>query len=174
MEAAQTGHLVFTTLHANNSASSITRLLDMEVPHYLITSSLLGVLAQRLVRRLCTCSLERPVSEAEAHICRLNIGTPVRVPNALSSEEKEKAKAEQRLCPRCQGSGYKGRVGVYELMPVTASIKTAIREQRSNQELQDLACQEGMVTLADYGRELVRAGITSVAELQRLSSSAFD
>jgi type IV pilus assembly protein PilB len=174
MEAAQTGHLVLTTLHANNSASSITRLLDMEVPHYLITSSLLGVMAQRLVRRLCTCSVERPVSEAEAHLCRLSVGTPIRAPNALSAEDKEKAKAEQRLCPRCQGTGYKGRVGVYELMPINTGIKTAIREQRSNQELQDLACQEGMVTLEDYGRALVRDGITSVAELQRLSSSAFD
>jgi len=174
MEAAQTGHLVLTTLHANNSASSITRLLDMEVPHYLITSSLLGVLSQRLVRRLCTCSIERPVSEAEARISNLNVGTPIRAPNALSAEEKEKAKAEQRLCPRCQGTGYKGRVGVYELMSVSGDIKTAIREQRSSQEIQDLARQDGMVTLEEYGRALVRDGITSVAELQRLSSSAFD
>jgi len=174
MEAAQTGHLVLTTLHANNSASSITRLLDMEVPHYLITSSLLGVLSQRLVRRLCTCSVERPVSEAEARLCNLTVGTPIRAPNALSAEEKEKAKAEQRLCPRCQGTGYKGRVGVYELMPVSGSIKKAIREQRSSQEIQDLARNDGMVTLEEYGRTLVRDGITSVAELQRLSSSAFD
>jgi len=174
MEAAQTGHLVLTTLHANNSASSITRLLDMEVPHYLITSSLLGVLSQRLVRRLCTCSVERPVSEAEARLCNLPVGTPIRVPNALSAEEKEKAKSEQRLCPRCQGTGYKGRVGVYELMPVSGSIKTAIRDQKSGQEIQDLARSDGMVTLEEYGRALVRDGITSVAELQRLSSSAFD
>jgi len=174
MEAAQTGHLVLTTLHANNSASSITRLLDMEVPHYLITSSLLGVLSQRLVRRLCTCSVERPVTEAEARISNLSVGTPIRAPNALSSEEKEKAKAEQRLCPRCQGTGYKGRVGVYELMSVSGDIKTAIREQRSSQEIQHLARQDGMVTLEEYGRALVRDGITSVAELQRLSSSAFD
>jgi type IV pilus assembly protein PilB len=175
MEAAQTGHLVLTTLHANNSASSITRLLDMDVPHYLMTSSLLGVLSQRLVRRLCTeCSVSRPVSEAEAAITRLAVGTPIRAPNALSAQEKEKAKQEQRLCTRCQGTGYKGRVGVYELMPVTNSIKTAIREQRSSQEIQELACQEGMVTLEHYGRALVRDGITSVAELQRLCSSAFD
>jgi len=175
MEAAQTGHLVLTTLHANNSASSITRLLDMEVPHYLITSSLLGVLAQRLVRRLCTeCSVARPVSDAEAGLTGLPVGTPIRAPNALSAEEKEKAKQEQRLCPRCQGTGYKGRVGVYELMLATGNIKTAIREQKSSQQIQELACQEGMVTLADYGRALVKDGITSVAELQRLSSSAFD
>lgn len=174
MEAAQTGHLVLTTLHANNSASSITRLLDMEVPHYLITSSLLGVLSQRLVRRLCTCSVERPVSEAEAMVCNLSVGMPIRAPNALSADEKEKAKAEQRLCPRCQGTGYKGRVGVYELMSVSGSIKTAIRDQRSSQEIQDLARQEGMVTLEEYGRALVRDGITSIAELKRLSSTAFD
>jgi type IV pilus assembly protein PilB len=102
------------------------------------------------------------------------VGTPIRAPNSLSAEEKEKAKAEQRLCPRCQGTGYKGRVGIYELMPVTGSIKTAIREQRSSQEIQDLARNDGMVTLEEYGRALVRDGITSVAELQRLSSSAFD
>jgi type IV pilus assembly protein PilB len=174
MEAAQTGHLVLTTLHANNSASSITRLLDMNVPHYLITSSLLGVLAQRLVRRLCTCSLERPLSEADAQLCRMPVGTPIRVPNALSAEEKQKAKIEQRLCPRCQGTGYKGRIGVYELMGVSQSIKSAIRDHRSSQEIQDLAQQEGMVTLEDYGRMLVRDGITSTAELKRLSSLAFD
>jgi type IV pilus assembly protein PilB len=175
MEAAQTGHLVLTTLHANNSASSITRLLDMEVPHYLITSSLLGVLAQRLVRRLCTeCSVSRPVTEAEAALTRLPVGTPIRAPNALSAEEKEKAKREQRLCNRCQGTGYKGRVGVYELMSLSNNIKTAIRDQRSNQEIQEAACQEGMVTLEDYARNLVRDGITSVAELQRVCSSAFD
>jgi len=175
MEAAQTGHLVLTTLHANNSASSITRLLDMDVPHYLITSSLLGVLSQRLVRRLCTeCSVSRPVTESEASLTHLPVGTPIRAPNALSAEEKEKAKREQRLCARCQGTGYRGRVGVYELMQVSPSIKAAIRDQRSSQEIQETACQEGMVTLEEYARALVRDGITSVSELQRLSSSAFD
>ena len=175
MEAAQTGHLVLTTLHANNSSSSITRLLDMEVPHYLITSSLLGVLSQRLVRRLCTeCSVSRPVSEAETALTRLPVGTPIRAPNALSAEEKEKAKKEQRLCPRCHGTGYKSRVGVYELMTVSSAIKAGIRDQRSSQELQELACQEGMVTLEDYGRALVRDGITSTTELQKLCSTTFD
>ena len=175
MEAAQTGHLVLTTLHANNSASSITRLLDMEVPHYLITSSLLGVLAQRLVRRLCPeCSTSRPVSEAEANITRLPIGTPIRFPTVLSAEEKAKAKREQRLCSRCQGTGYKGREGIYELMAVSNTIKTAIRDQRSSQELQDAARDEGMITLEDYCRVLVKDGITSVAELKRISSAGFD
>ena len=174
MEAAQTGHLVLTTLHANNSASSITRLLDMEVPHYLITSSLLGVLAQRLVRRLCPeCSTSRPVSEAEAALTRLPIGTPIRFPTVLSGEEKERAKREQRLCSRCQGTGYKGREGIYELMTVSNTIKTAIRDQRSSQELQDAAKDEGMVTLEDYCRVLVKDGITSVAELKRISSAGF-
>jgi type IV pilus assembly protein PilB len=102
------------------------------------------------------------------------VGTPIRAPNALSAEEKEKAKREQRLCSRCQGTGYKGRVGVYELMPVSSGIKSAIRDHKSSQDIQETACQEGMVTLEDYARALVRDGITSVAELQRLSSSAFD
>jgi len=174
MEAAQTGHMVLTTLHANNCASSITRLLDMEVPHYLITSSLLGVLSQRLVRRLCTCSIERPATEREAALVKIPVGTPLRAPNALTAEEKEKAKNEQRLCIRCNGSGYKGRIGVYELMKVSNALKMAIREHKSSQELQEMACHEGMVTLEDYCRRLVREGMTSVAELQRINSSAFE
>ncbi len=173
MEAAQTGHLVLTTLHANNSASSITRLLDLDVPDYLITSTLLGVLSQRLVRRLCTeCSLPRPISEAEALLTNLRVGTPIRIAQVLSSEERTLAKQENRLCPRCHGVGYRGRLGVYELMPVNRTIKDAIKTGKSTQEIQELATMNGMKTLEDYGRELVRDGLTSVAELQKLVSMA--
>ena len=173
MEAAQTGHLVLTTLHANNSASSITRLLDMDVPDYLITSTLLGVLSQRLVRRLCTeCSLPRPVTELEASITNLRVGAPIRSAQVLSADEKKLAKQEQRLCSRCHGVGYRGRLGVYELMPVNRDIKDAIKAGKSTQEIQEIATLQGMKTLEDYCRDLVRDGLTSVAELQKLVSMA--
>jgi type IV pilus assembly protein PilB len=173
MEAAQTGHLVLTTLHANNSASSITRLLDMDVPDYLITSTLLGVLSQRLVRRLCTeCSLPRPVSELESSITNLRVGTPIRSAQVLSAEEKKLAKQEKRLCSLCHGVGYRGRLGVFELMPVNREIKDAIKSGKSTQDIQELAVLQGMKTLVDYGRDLVKDGLTSVAELQKLVSMA--
>jgi len=171
MEAAQTGHLVLSTLHANNSASSVTRLLDMGVPHYLMTSSLLGVLAQRLVRSLCTsCSQEHKANEAEANLLQVEPGTTIRKAKVLSQEQRTLAKQEGTLCPKCQGKGYKGRLGVYELMPVNKEIKDAIKEGRSSAEIETAAVQSGMKTLEAYGRQLVLDGLTSIAEFQKLVS----
>jgi type IV pilus assembly protein PilB len=171
MEAAQTGHLVLSTLHANNSASSVTRLLDMGVPHYLMTSSLLGVLAQRLVRRLCpSCSEEHEASEAEANLLQVEPGTKIRKANVLTQEQRALAKQEGTLCPKCQGKGYKGRLGVYELMPVNKEIKEAIKEGRTSAEIEDAAVQSGMKTLEAYGRQLVLDGLTSIADFQKLVS----
>lgn len=171
MEAAQTGHLVLSTLHANNSASSVTRLLDMGVPHYLMTSSLLGVLAQRLVRRLCTsCSEIDEASEVETNLLQVEPGTTIRKAKVLTQEQRTLAKQEGTLCPKCQGKGYKGRVGVYELMQVNKEIKDAIKKGRSSAEIEDAAVQSGMKTLEAYGRQLVLDGLTSIAEFQKLVS----
>ena len=171
MEAAQTGHLVLTTLHANNSASSVTRLLDMGVPHYLMTSSLLGVLAQRLVRRLCSfCSQEHEANEAEANLLQVEPGTTIRKAKVLTQEQRSLAKQEGTICPKCQGKGYKGRLGVYELMPVNKEIKEAIKEGLSSAEIEDAAVQSGMKTLEAYGRQLVLDGLTSIADFQKLVS----
>ena len=171
MEAAQTGHLVLSTLHANNSASSVTRLLDMGVPHYLMTSSLLGVLAQRLVRRLCpSCSEEHVANEAEANLLQVEPGTMIRKAKVLTQEQRKLAKQEGTLCPKCQGKGYKGRLGVYELMPVNKEIKQAIKEGRTSAEIEDAAVQSGMKTLEAYGRQLVLDGLTSIADFQKLVS----
>ena len=171
MEAAQTGHLVLSTLHANNSASSVTRLLDMGVPHYLMTSSLLGVLAQRLVRRLCpSCSEEHEANEAEANLLQVGPGTKIRKAHVLTQEQRALAKQEGTLCPKCQGKGYKGRLGVYELMPVNKEIKEAIKEGRTSAEIEDAAVQSGMKTLEAYGRQLVLDGLTSIADFQKLVS----
>ena len=171
MEAAQTGHLVLSTLHANNSASSVTRLLDMGVPHYLMTSSLLGVLAQRLVRKICpSCSTEIEVTEAEANVLQVDIGTKIRKAKVLNQEERTLAKQEGTLCTKCQGKGYKGRLGVYELMPMSKDIKDAIKEGRTSAEIENTAVASGMKTLEAYGRQLVLDGLTSVADFQKLVS----
>ena len=93
MDAAETGHLVFTTLHANSASSSLTRLMDMEVPSYKLNASLRGVLAQRLLRRVCPeCSVQRPINDAESYFTGLQPGTPVRFANTINSDEKEQRK----------------------------------------------------------------------------------
>ncbi len=169
MDAAETGHLVFTTLHANSASSSLTRLLDMEVPTYKLTASLRGVLAQRLMRKVCPeCSSERPVSDAESRFSGIRIGTPVRHATALSAEEKSSRKQEGTLCTRCGGTGYQGRIGSYELMKVSRTICEAIKQQKSTQDIEDLAVQEGMLTLKAYAAELVTRQLTTLSEMQKI------
>ena len=173
MDAAETGHLVFTTLHANSAASSLTRLMDMEVPSYKLTASLRGILAQRLLRKVCPeCSTEQPLQEDEARFTGLRLGTPVRVAAALSSIEKEKRKTEGTLCTRCSGTGYQGRIGSYELMRFTKTVRGAIRENKSTQEIEELAVsQDGMLTIKGYGARLVEQRLTTVSELRKICNT---
>lgn len=173
MDAAETGHLVFTTLHANSAASSLTRLVDMEVPSYKLTTSLRGILAQRLLRLVCPeCSIERPLNLIDARFTGLREGTPVREASALSSEEKAKRKKDETLCTRCQGSGYKGRIGSYELMKMTKNIRQAIKESKSSQEIEKIAQElDGMLTIRDYGAKLIEQQLTTVVELRKVCNT---
>ena len=173
MDAAETGHLVFTTLHANSAASSLTRLVDMEVPSYKLTTSLRGILAQRLLRLVCPeCSIERPLSMIDSRFTGLREGTPVREATALSSEEKVKRKEEGTLCTRCQGSGYKGRIGSYELMKMTKNIRLAIKESKSSQEIEKIAqTLDGMLTIREYGAKLIEQQLTTVVELRKVCNT---
>jgi len=172
MDAAETGHLVFTTLHANSAASSLTRLVDMEVPSYKLTTSLRGILAQRLLRMVCPeCSVERPLSESESKFSGLKKGLSVRVANALNAIEKEQRKQEGTLCTRCGGTGYKGRIGTYELLKMTKSIRDAIKQQKSTQEIEDAAVEGGMLTLKAYAARLVEKQLTTVSELQKICNT---
>ncbi len=169
MDAAETGHLVFTTLHANSASTSLTRLLDMEVPPYKLTASLRGVLAQRLLRKVCpSCSVERPLSDTESTFTGLKRGTPVRIATCLSAEEKNQRKKEGVLCNRCSGTGYKGRIGTYELLKVTRSISNAIKKQLSTQEIEEIAISEGMLSLKAYGVKLIEEKLTTVSELSKI------
>ena len=170
MDAADTGHLVFTTLHANSSTSSLTRLLDMDVPKYKLNASLRGVLAQRLVRRVCTgCAIKRQISESESIEFGIDEGTSVMYANALSSEEKFNRKRENTLCQQCQGSGYKGRIGVFELLLVDKKVQTAISKGFTDKEVEQLAVNENsMLTLRQYGLELVKGHLTTLSEVIRV------
>ena len=172
MDAAETGHLVFTTLHANSAASSLTRLMDMEVPSYKLNASLRGVLAQRLLRRVCPeCSVQRPINDAESYFTGLQPGTPVRFATTLSAEEKQQRKQEGTICATCGGSGYKGRVGTYELMSINSSIREAIKKNKTTHEIEQEAVQSGMLTLKRYGVELIREQLTTISELQKICNT---
>ena len=173
MDAAETGHLVFTTLHANSSTSSLTRLLDMDVPKYKLNASVRGVLAQRLLRKVCTgCAIKRPISEREAIQFNIKKNTTIMYANSLSAQEKLARKEENTLCQKCLGSGYKGRVGAYELLIVDRRIQEAISKGCTDKEIEKLAIEENsMLTLTQYGVELVKENLTTLSEVLRVCKS---
>jgi type IV pilus assembly protein PilB len=172
IDAAETGHLVFTTLHANSAASSLTRLMDMEIPSYKLNTSLRGVLAQRLLRKVCpSCSVERPIDDAESRFTGLQVGTPARFANSLSSAEKQQRDQDGRLCPLCNGTGYKGRIGTYELMIINGNIRDAIKQQKSALEIEAIAVDNGMLTLKSYAVDLIAKQLTTISELAKICNT---
>ncbi len=144
IHAALTGHLVFSTLHTNDAAGAISRLLEMNVESFLISSATLGVLSQRLVRTACsTCG------------------------GSGLAEERESA-AGPRKCRRCGGTGFRGRLGIFELLKVTPAVRDAINQHQDSSEIARLAQAEGMRTLLESGRQKVQAGQTTDAEIARV------
>ncbi len=159
VQAALTGHMVFSTVHTNDSAGAITRLLDMGVEHYLISSALIGVLAQRLVRILCPqCRTEMPI---DADTARMLAGTEKPVGMTVYREKG---------CPACSDTGYKGRLGIYELLVVGDSVRGQILKKASAHVIRDSARKEGMSTLREDGLSKVASGITSIAEVARVTA----
>jgi len=160
VQAALTGHLVFSTLHTNDAAGAISRLLEMGVQDYLLSSSLLGVLAQRLVRRLCpSCRKEVPF----ANIAGLTEELNLREANSLSTVW------EATGCSACSGTGYLGRVGIFELLPVTSEICKVISQRADAGVIRNLAVQQGMRLLREDGWDKVRQGLTTLAEVLRVT-----
>ena len=150
IQASLTGHLVFSTLHTNDSISAVTRLSDMGVEPYLISGSLLGVVAQRLVRRVCPhCKKEIPTS-----------GVVLR--NGIEKAWRGVG------CERCNGTGYRGRFGLYEQFDVTPEIQDAIARGAPMHELRDLARKGGFATLLELGLQAVREGETTPEEMLRV------
>ncbi len=166
IEAALTGHLVLTTLHCNDSVSAFARLDEMGVEPFLVSASLLGVVSQRLVRKLCSnCRIPHQPSENElAHFGMM--GTHESTPNFFRACTV--TAGSEGACPQCNGRGYSGRVGVYEVLTMTESLAAAVSRKASTNELRRLAIENGMKTLLGYGLELVRVGMTSLEEVERM------
>jgi general secretion pathway protein E len=159
VQAALTGHLVFSTLHTNDAAGAISRLLEMGVQDYLLSSSLLGVLAQRLVRRLCpNCRREVPFADMDGLAAELELKD-----NPLRSVW------EAVGCDACSGTGYLGRVGIFEFLPVTSEICKVIVQRADAGAIRSLAVQMGMRLLRDDGWDKVRQGVTTLAEVLRVT-----
>lgn len=159
VKASITGHLVVSTLHTNSAASTITRLSDMGVEDYLIADSVIGVIAQRLVRKLCVhCKVEREATREEKHFLGV-------------AEEKKLVICEPGhvACPYCNGTGYMGRIGVYEIMPVNSSLRYAISSHKTADEINEIAVSEGMRVLSRSAANYVCKGITSMEEMKRIA-----
>jgi type IV pilus assembly protein PilB len=166
IEAALTGHLVLTTLHCNDAASAFARLDEMGMEPFLVSASLLGVVSQRLVRRLCSsCRVAYHPDQEE--LARFGLvatdesGITFFKPTMTSP-------GSPGCCQACQGRGYAGRVGVFEILSMTESLASAVAKRASTQELRRLALELGMKTLLGYGLDLVREGLTSLEEVERM------
>jgi type IV pilus assembly protein PilB len=158
IRAALTGHLVLSSIHTNDAPSALTRLLDMGVPPYITSSALLGVVAQRLVRRLCPeCKEEHAPSEeelAEAGVTPDEAALLPRVHIAVG-------------CDRCANTGYRGRVGLYEIMTVSDEVRRLFLHEAPSEELRDTALRQGMKSLRRDGIEKVAQGLTTLEEVAR-------
>jgi len=161
IQASLTGHLVLATLHTNDACASVTRLLDMGVEPYLLASSLLGIVAQRLVRIVCPDCAERvPLVGGGLVLQGLD-------PGALAAVTSI---ARARGCPKCNGSGYRGRSGVYEVLAMNDALRTLVHARAAETELRAAARQGGMKTLREDGLRWVAQGTTTVEEVLRATS----
>jgi general secretion pathway protein E len=159
VQAALTGHLVLSTLHTNDAPSSITRLLDLGVPHFLITSTLIGVVAQRLVRENCPhCSEEYDPGEEEAAAMKIPF-------EKLKPYRFRRGKG----CLHCRETGYLGRTGIYEILPMTEKIRRLVSQQAGSLEIFKAAREEGLRTLKEAAIEKVFRGVTTTAEMVRVT-----
>ena len=160
VKASITGHLVVSTLHTNSTSSTVGRLVDMGIEPYLLGDSLVGIIAQRLVRRLCP-HCKKPVQATE--------------------EDKKKmgARLDEELtiyvpggCSNCDNAGYRGRIGIYEIMTITPNVKRIISRNGTAEEIKEAAEADGMSTLRNSAAKYVREGVTSVAEMMKATYSA--
>ncbi len=157
LTGAQTGHLVFSTLHTNDSVSAISRLIDLKIPPFLIASSVNAVLAQRLVRKLCPCRIESfDTTELQSEL------------RGMGYEKTPIVAYFPKGCPNCDNTGYKGRIGVYEMLMIDEHIRQAIRNDVRDDVLRDYATSSGMRLMVDDAISKVLQGITTVNEVLRV------
>jgi general secretion pathway protein E len=157
IESALTGHLVFSTLHTNDSAGAVTRLQDMGIESYLISSSVLAIQAQRLIRRVCSfCKASYPLTEDERVVLELEPG-----------EIEQVSRGDG--CERCGDTGYKGRIGLYELMTLSTAIRHIVNTGGDANQIRDQAKAEGMSTLREDALDKLRKGMTTPEEVVRVT-----
>ena len=153
VEAALTGHLVLTTLHANDAPSSFVRLDEMGIEPFLVSTSTIGIIAQRLARRLCTqCKEAYPADEITLKYWGLPADDKITFYKPVG-------------CSTCGGSGYKGRIGIYEVLRMTGGVRAQVVKRGNTDEIRETARREGMLTLKDYGVMLLKEGLTSTDEV---------
>lgn len=158
VKASITGHLVVSTLHTNSAASTITRLADMGVEPYLIADSVVGVIAQRLVRKLCLrCRKPRKATRLECELLEIDPEDDITLYDA-----------GQNGCVSCNNTGYYGRIGVYEIMPITPDLKETISRHATADEIKRIALSEGMKTIRMSAERYVLEGITSMDEMKKV------
>ena len=164
IQAALTGHLVISTLHTNDAPAAITRLLELGIPYYLLRNTLIGVIAQRLVRTLCpSCAKTAQVNAEDWN----DLVTPCAIPAPDVVHEKGG-------CEECRDSGYKGRIGLYEIMQLTPGVKKMILPESDIGLLRDQAVKDGMEPLRVSGARKVAAGVTTMAEILRVAPPPMD
>ena len=161
LKAALTGHLVFSTLHTNDAPSTITRLQNMGTPDYLISAACSLVLAQRLARKTCKdCRVPDDL-----------VNPNVLTQAGFTPEQASRAKViKGKGCPKCKNSGYKGRMGIYEILNITKPIKEAILRKATTPELREIAIKEGFQTMQDMGKRMILSGDLSLREYERILS----
>jgi type IV pilus assembly protein PilB len=157
VKASITGHLVASTLHTNSAAGTVTRLTDMGIEPYLLSEAIAGIIAQRLVRKLCPdCKRLRDASETEKHMLGISLEEPIQIYGSGG-------------CVKCDDTGYIGRIGIYEILQTSQRIREAIRKKWPTDTIAEIAESEGMKPLRMRAIELVLSGITTVEELLRVS-----
>ena len=156
VRAAITGHLVFSTLHTNDAASSIVRLEDMGLKPYMVANSLVGIIAQRLMRKVCPdCAEERNATEEEQEMLGVKRSVKIKHPKG---------------CPLCNYTGYKGRIAIHEILLIDKDIRRLISAGATSEEIQDYAVEnQDMRTLKEYGTQMVLEGISTIEELHKVA-----
>jgi general secretion pathway protein E len=165
IQAALTGHLVFSTLHTNDSASAFSRLVDLGIEPFLLSSTIIGVAAQRLVRQICPhCAVTVDLSDEQLRILGITL-PPTDPPQRLPVREGQG-------CPECRGTGFMGRSGVFELMPVTPAIRERVHAGADSHQLMAVARSEGMLTLHEAALRKLALGTTTFDEVYRVTAGA--
>ncbi|MFB2835241.1 GspE/PulE family protein [Floridanema evergladense] len=172
IEAALTGHLVLTTLHTNDAAGAIARLDEMGVEPFMVSGALIGVLAQRLMRRVCVdCRI--PYTPTPEELARFGLtasgDVDLLIYKANTIPPAERITNDRNICKTCKGVGYKGRVGVYEVLKVTENLQLLISQGAPTERIKEAAVEEGMITLLAYSLQLVREGRTTLEEVERVT-----